>query len=131
MPNVDAFKHGAEQGNDFAQFQLAFHYYDGRGIAQDYTEAVNWFRKAADQGHVEAMHNLGHMYAKGQGVPQDFAEAYKWLDLAACRHRPGRKRDNSVHDRDLVTDLMTPAQIAQAQRLPPEWMAAFEKRKKK
>ncbi len=67
------------------------------------------------------MHNLGLMYAKGQGVPQDYVEAHKWSDLAASRHRPGKKRDDSVHDRNFLAKRMTPAQIAEAQRLAREW----------
>ena len=36
----DAAEDGAGQGNALAQFNLGRHYYDGRGVAQDYTEAV-------------------------------------------------------------------------------------------
>ena len=121
MPSFDAFKEGAEQGDAPAQFNLALLYYDGQGVPQNYTEAVKWFRKAADQDYVKAMHNLGLMYAKGQGVPQDYVEAHKWSDLAASRHRPGKKRDDSVHDRNFLAKRMTPAQIAEAQRLAREW----------
>ncbi len=35
-----------------------------------------------------------------------------------------------MHDRNLFAKGMTPAQIAEAQRLAREWMAALEKRKK-
>jgi TPR repeat protein len=56
---------------------------NGRGVPQDYAEAVKWFRKAADQGMARAQSDLGFMYADGQGVPQDFAEAVKWFRKAA------------------------------------------------
>ena len=36
----DAAEDGAEHGNALAQINLGRHYYDGRGVAQDYTEAV-------------------------------------------------------------------------------------------
>ena len=39
--------------------------------------------------------------------------------------------DTTVKMRDHVASKMTPEQIAEAQRLAREWMAAFEKRKKK
>jgi len=126
-PTFDAAEEGAERGNALAQFNLGLHYYDGRGVAQDYTEAVKWFRKAADQGYVEAMHNLGLMYAKGQGVPQDYVEAHKWSDLAASRHQPGKKRDDSVNDRNFLAKRMTPDQIAEAQRMAREWMAKHQR----
>ncbi len=121
IPAFDAAEEGAEQGNALAQFNLGFHYYDGRAVAQDYAEAVKWWRLAAEQGYVEALHNLGRMYGTGQGVPQDYVEAHKWFDLAASRHRPGKKRDNSVHDRNLLAKRMTPGQIAEAQKLAREW----------
>ena len=107
----------AERDNAAAQGNLGNMYENGRGVAQDYAEAVKWLGKAADQGNVEAMHNLGLMYAKGQGVPQDYMEAYKWSDLAASHQRPGKKRDDSVHDRNILAKRMTPDQIAEAQRM--------------
>ena len=56
---------------------------DGRGVPQDYAEAMKWYRKAADQGHAMAQFNLGLMYYYGRGVPQDYAEAMKWYRKAA------------------------------------------------
>jgi len=59
-------------------------YAEGRGVAQNYTEAMKWYRLAADQGYAEAQVNLGMMYYNGgQGVPRDYAEAARWFDLAA------------------------------------------------
>ena len=73
----------ADQGNADAQFALGTMYSNGRGVPQDYAEAVKWYRKAADQGTVGAQFNLGLMYSAGQGVPQDDAEAVKWYRKAA------------------------------------------------
>jgi len=56
---------------------------DGRGVPQDYAEAMKWYRKADDQGHANAQFNLGFMYYYGRGVPQDYAEAMKWYRKAA------------------------------------------------
>lgn len=67
----------AEQGDAVSQFDLGVMYANGKGVPQDYVEAVKWYRKAADQGLAEAQSNLGDMYANGQGVPQDHAEAVK------------------------------------------------------
>ena len=36
----------AEQGDADARFKLGFLYEFGRGVAQDYAEAVIWFRRA-------------------------------------------------------------------------------------
>jgi hypothetical protein len=38
----------AEQGNALAQNSLGVMYVEGKGVSQDYDEAIRWFRKAAD-----------------------------------------------------------------------------------
>jgi TPR repeat protein len=58
-------------------------YDQGRGVPQDYAEAIRWYRKAADQGDIPAQDILGLMYSNGQGVPQDHAEAARWYRKAA------------------------------------------------
>jgi hypothetical protein len=58
-------------------------YAEGRGVPQDYTQAIFWLRKAAEQGNANAQAALGMMYANGQGVPQDYAQALFWYRKAA------------------------------------------------
>jgi energy-coupling factor transporter ATP-binding protein EcfA2 len=48
----------AEQGNAKAQNDLGVMYEQGRGIARDYQQAVQWYRKAAEQGHQGAQDAL-------------------------------------------------------------------------
>ncbi len=57
-------------------------YSNGRGVAKDDAEAVNWYRKAADQGLATAQFNLGLKYERGKGVAKDHGEADKWLHKA-------------------------------------------------
>ncbi|TVS20791.1 MAG: hypothetical protein EA424_02165, partial [Planctomycetaceae bacterium] len=38
------------------------HYYEGRGVVQDYAEALKWYRKAAEQGRSYAQFSLGLLY---------------------------------------------------------------------
>ena len=73
----------AEQGDVKTQNILGLMYYFGRGVQQDYAEAVKWYRKAAEQGDAAAQFCLGGMYAQGKGVKQDYAETVKWLRKAA------------------------------------------------
>jgi TPR repeat protein len=63
------------------------------------------------------------MYAKGEGVPQDYVQAHKWFNLAASRFPASEKenRDKAVENRDRIAAKMTPAQIAEAQKLAREW----------
>lgn len=73
----------AEHGDVRAEVQLASMYYYGRGVPQDYAEAVRWYRKAADQSDAEAEYYLGFMYHEGKGIPRDTAESGRWCRKAA------------------------------------------------
>jgi len=107
----------AEQGNAEAQHKLGNMYRYGRGVSQDYAEALKWYRKAADQGYYLAQYDLGMMYYDGRGVRQNFLQAYMWLDLAAA----GGGDAESARMRDVAAQHMTSAQIEEAQRLASDW----------
>ncbi len=104
-----------EQGVLEAQRYLGRMYEVGEGVPQDYAEAVKWYRLAAEQGGAHDQAVLGTMYADGRGVPQNLIQAYKWYSLAAAQ------ADNFAAERDAVRRLMTPAQIAEGQKLAAEW----------
>ncbi len=106
----------AEAGITEAQYNLGVMYDNGQGVTQDYAAAAGWYRKAADQGDALAQSNLGVMYAKGQGVPQDYVQALKWFNLGATSGDA-----SAAKNRDIVASEMTPAQIAEAQRLASAW----------
>jgi TPR repeat protein len=63
------------------------------------------------------------MYDKGQGVPQDYVQAHMLFNLAASRFSASEAEDRNkaVKNRDSVASKMTPAQIAEAQKLAREW----------
>jgi TPR repeat protein len=88
----------------------------GDGLPKNNKEALKWYEKAAAQGNAKAQFNLGVMCGTGEGVLQDFVKAYMWLNLAAEQGIP-----NAKAMRDHLIDVMTPAQIAEAQRLAREW----------
>ena len=58
-------------------------YAQGKGVPQDYSEAVFWYRKAAEQGFATGQDGLGYAYSHGKGVPQNYAEAARWYRKAA------------------------------------------------
>ena len=60
--------------------------------------------------------SLGVMYAVGQGVPQDLARVHMWFSLAAAQGD-----ESATKNQDISARRMTPAQIAQAQKLVREW----------
>ena len=118
--------HFAAQGDADAQYNLGVMYADGLGTAQDYLEARKWYRKAADRGDPLAQYNLGVMAASGQGAAPDNVEAHLWFDLAAS-HTPAPDavaRAKALAGRDVVSARMTPAQIAEAQKLARDWKPA-------
>ena len=112
----------AEQGNAVAQNSLGVIYTWGRGVPPDHARAIFWYRKAAEQGDAFAEDDLGMIYAKGEWVQQDFVQAHMWLNLAAVRSEDDTfTHDAAVKYRDLLAAKMTPAQIAEAQRMAREW----------
>ena len=117
------YRRAADRGDANAQTSLGFMYANGRGVPRDFAEAANWYRKAADRGDAAAQYNLGVAYDAGQGVSRDVVQAYKWYSVAGARF-PVSAADNraqAIKSRDLVAAKMTPAQIAEAQKLASEW----------
>jgi len=113
------YQAAAEQGNPLAQVGLGYMLLDGSGDQPDLEGAVVWFNKAAEHGDALAMLALGTLYELGRGVTKDFVEAHKWYALASV--------DDGEYEQDLfdrakrakqeLAKLMTPAQIAEAERL--------------
>jgi hypothetical protein len=123
VPQDDAeaarwYRLAAEQANAYAQFNLGIMYSNGAGVPQDDAEAVRWFRLAAEQGHAKARFSLGIMYNNGRGVPQDKVLAHMWFNLASAAGN-----DLGTENRDAITRIMSPAEIAEAQKLAREWFA--------
>jgi TPR repeat protein len=113
------FRLAAAQGSAGAQFFLGNMYLSGQGVPESYAEAVKWYRLAADQGNATAQVFLGNMYAYGQGVPQDHVRAHMWFNLSAAHGG-----QVAAEARDNIARRMTPAQIAEAQKLAREWRPA-------
>jgi TPR repeat protein len=107
----------ADKGNADAQYHIAEMWLGGHGVVEDIDKALSLLNKAADSGQVQAIERLGHMYREGWKVPQDYVEAHKWYNIAASLGD-----DRAKYERDALTKLMTPSQIAEAQKLAREWM---------
>ena len=102
-------------------------YAQGHGTPRDYGEAVKWLRLAAEQGSAVAQFNLGLMYDKGRGVRQGYIEAHKWYALSASRANNERARKLADRYRVNIAWLMTPRQVAEAQKLAREWDKAHSR----
>ncbi|HAT33597.1 MAG TPA: sel1 repeat family protein [Janthinobacterium sp.] len=73
----------ARAGNADAEHLLGLMYYMGRGVKQDYRQAMEWHRKAALQGKADAQYVVGAMYYSGNAVIQDQKQAVTWFRKAA------------------------------------------------
>ena len=89
VQTVDELRKEAEQGYAYAQNDLGAMYYNGQGVARDYSQALTLFRKAADQGYAKAQNNLGAMYYNGRGVAKDYSQAITWFRKAAEQGHAG------------------------------------------
>ena len=99
---------------------------------------MKWYRKAAEQGYAFAQSQLGEMYAKGEGVERDYVKAYAWSSLAAAlvgeeaitARGLGREGEETTL-KPWLRKQMTPAQIAEAQKLAAELWERIESSKSK
>lgn len=92
----------------------------------DYATALRELRPLAEQGNPGAQLLLATMYEDGRGVSRDYVQAYKWYSLTASNGD-----QTFIIFRIRIAEQMTPAQIAEAQKLASEWYAAFQRRKGK
>jgi uncharacterized protein len=115
------YRRAAASGNAQAQSTLGDMYYYGRDVPQDFASAATWWQLAADQGVALAQLNLSVLYANGDGVEQDYVKSHMYANLAAAQLPSGDDHAIASKNRDIIAKAMTPAQLAEAQRLAREW----------
>ncbi|MBF0307958.1 MAG: SEL1-like repeat protein [Magnetococcales bacterium] len=71
------------QGDGQAMLDLAGRYQEGRGVAQDPFQSLEWYTKAAQKGMQEAQYRLGLIYLQGLGTPRSSVKAVEWFQAAA------------------------------------------------
>lgn len=139
--SIQLRKRAAATRDALAQYNLALAYLRGRGVQKDVDAAMALLKSAAQQNFQAAMLNVGVLYLKGEDVPLDLIRAYMWFELAAAwKSGPNGDKpfgsfaeigERATSIKKMMNAQMTPAQIAESQRLAREWMAKSEKRKKK
>ena len=72
----EELKKRAQDGDEFAQYNLGQIYEKGDGVKQNYAEAVKWFRKSAEQGNAWSQSELGVCYYQGKCVAVDHKKAF-------------------------------------------------------
>jgi TPR repeat protein len=123
------YRNAAEQGDPKAQFNLGLMYRYGPGYSPNLERWVQTFYPAPGHTSPTAQGSPAAKYNPGSGVPKDHIEAHKWMSLAAAR-ATGDNQKRFGDARDSLAEVMTPEQIAEAQKRASEWTVAFEKRKK-
>lgn len=136
---IEGLRERSEKGSVAAQVRMGSLYWLGKGVPEDYQEAVKWFRKAAEQEHARGQEALGRIcyaavlmrrqdevkellsrlageesyrHPEAEWADCDLVEAYAWLSLAVAQGQ-----QTAEEKRANVRDYMTAAEIAQAQEL--------------
>jgi hypothetical protein len=106
---------------------------------ENYSVARTAWSRAAEGGDHGVAIWLAELYENGQGGDKDYVEAYKWYDMAAAIHAaeidklpPGAIENNQqeINYRDYIARQLTTAQIADAQKLAPEWSVRYPTRRR-
>jgi TPR repeat protein len=79
----NTLKSRAESGNAAAQLSLAIALRDGKGMAKNDAEAMQWAHKAADQGNADAQDFVGFAYLRGAVVKRNTKLALAYFKEAA------------------------------------------------
>ncbi|HEX2655587.1 MAG TPA: hypothetical protein VHN11_18305, partial [Xanthobacteraceae bacterium] len=88
-----ALRNAAASGNASAEYEVAVRFAEGRGVRQNFEDAVRWFQRAAHHGLAPAQYRLGSLYEKGQGVKKDL-QAARRLYVAAAEQGNGKAMHN-------------------------------------
>jgi hypothetical protein len=118
MPLTLLIAVAASAGPAAAQYDAALYAFN-RG---DFSTAARQFEQTAREGDADAQYWLGRIYADGLGRPRDPVAAYGWFDHAAAQGH----QDATIL-RDKLAPLMTPDQIADAQRRTDAGTAAADR----
>ena len=86
-------------------------------LDSDPATAAAWLDRAAMAGVPEAQFELGRLYTTGGAGALDYIRAHQWRNIAASLgHGP------ALELRETVAQLMTPEEVAQAQRAARDWL---------
>ena len=66
------------------EFQQGMKFYEGIGVAKDFSRAIDAFQKAAAAGNAQSMAKLGWMFWFGEGVEPDAAQGAVWFRRGAA-----------------------------------------------
>ena len=70
----------ARKGNARAQYLMAWYYYHGIGVKQDYDLSVMYAQLAVQQKYMKAYRRMGIFYRDGLALPQDYKKAIEFFE---------------------------------------------------
>jgi len=112
----------AKNGHHQAEEILGLMYKNGRGVKQDFEQAVFWFSRAAEGSRPLAQHHLGILYYAGQGVVSDPTRALMWIYVALAHYPEGPEKERAIKDRDGIYAQLTRRDKERAKEMAREWL---------
>ena len=95
------------------------------GKRQQTIEAIRLATMAANQGHARSQEFLGALYSLSpEDNIRDYVSSFKWYQLASEHIKNtdySWMQTDIIKSRDWVGKMMSPKQVAEAQRLASEW----------
>ncbi len=81
--SISYLEQSAEQGNQFAQYQLGIIYLKGDVAEQNFSLAYDYLYQAAEQDNQFAQYQLGMIFLKGEFTNIDYDKAISYLKQSA------------------------------------------------
>lgn len=78
------FLKAANEGDPFAQNEVAYLYAAGKGTSQNFNKAFVYYQKAANQNLASAQFNLGLFYLHGLGTAENKTQGLEWIKKSAA-----------------------------------------------
>ena len=73
----------AQAGNKQALHKVCYGYHRGKGMPQDYDQALKWCTQAAEKKIPSSQTLLAEIYYLGLGIDKDYKKAFHWYKTAA------------------------------------------------
>lgn len=73
----------ASKGDPSAEFEVGARLAEGKGIDQNFADALSWYQRSAQKGFAQAQYRLATFFERGLGTKADVARASVWYKRAA------------------------------------------------
>ncbi len=105
---------------------LGLMFYEGKGMIQNYDNALKWITLSAQQGNPLAQMPLGYIYSDDDIMMRDLMKAHMWFNVSSVMDASILGSERARHERDRVAGSMTREEIAEAQLTATRWLEKFD-----